>query len=208
MFHPSKISDSREHFGTSIRTFFECYPQFAAPYENTSIISKAFMICFTVQKEFVLMSSLSSVSQPPGCSLVVSIDVRKQRDHHSCQTTTRPFISFIYLEGMRELSQPGRKPGCDTWIPRREDSKIYSFLFLASLLSSLQLLSLLSWVFFASTHGVAGKARHSFVWLGGTRGFGRQPPEQELPCCSTHLWKFSLISSFSCLHRHRWRMNW
>lgn len=73
--HPSKISDSRECFGMFL----------AHPSEHSlnvthglqllmrmlpSCIFQSFMICFTVLKEFVLISCVCS--QPPGWSLVAS----------------------------------------------------------------------------------------------------------------------------------------
>lgn len=138
------------------------------------------MICFTVLKEFVLMCSLSSVSQPPCWSLVVLIDMRRQCCHNSFQTT-RPFSGFIYLEGMAGLS-----PAVNLAVIREyhaERNQNYLVPFLASLLSSLQLLSLRSTVFFASTHGVAGKARHSFVWLGGTGAADDSHRAGAASCC-------------------------
>lgn len=132
---------------------------------------------------------------------------------NSCQITPRPFICFINLEGIRELSTWGQKDGCNFWTPHTEELKIIFFILLASLLSLHQLLSLLQSVFIASTHAVAGKARHSFVFE-GTMGCGQQPRSRscpllrQLPCRFTDLWAFLFISSFCYPHTHRRVMNW
>lgn len=98
------------------------------------------MICFNVLKEFIVFSSVLFCLQPPDWSLVVSSTYSDMVAYtmlpYPNSITPRPFICFIYLEGMRELSTPGYKASCNSWIPHTH----HPFLFSSSFLSAVQLL--------------------------------------------------------------------
>lgn len=68
-------------------------------------------------------------------------DTRGQCYHTTIHVKSPPDLWLIYLEGMRELSTSGPKPGCNTWIPQREEWTILFFEHHSSFtLSAVQLL--------------------------------------------------------------------
>lgn len=159
------------------------------------------MICFNILKVFFLLFNLLSATRLIFHGLL-------HLHWHGCgyNTTVHEFM-WNFLKEWEIFCTPSHKAEWNSRCHTHRGIKDLFFLFLESPLSPR------CPVFVASTHAVAGKARHSFVWLGGTTGCGQQPQSRSCPllrqlsCCFTDLCLFLFISSFCCPCTHSRVMN-
>lgn len=167
------------------------------------------MICFTILKEFVLISCVCA--QPPGWSLVASFTPLTWVDKASIpefMSTHHQTTRFILKEW--DLSTPGRKPGCNT-TQRGIKDLVFLLFSITPFFTPAPFSPLFSFHCLYTCRG--GKSQAFLCLTGGTRGCGRQPQSRSClllrqpSCCFTDLWAFLFISSFCCLRRHRWGMN-